>query len=174
MLDLLLQPYHAVLDLVNEGGPFVVFIFLNGVILWTITIERIWYFWRQLPKDIADTVAVWDARSDHLSWCARSIRSAMISRLDSAMSANMPLLRVLVPMGPLLGLIGTVSGMLEVFDSMSLRGSADARTMASGISHAMICTMTGLTVSITGLPGVTFFTTRAKHMREDIADQLKF
>ena len=39
MLDLLLQPYHAVLDLVNEGGPFVVFIFLNGVILWTITIE---------------------------------------------------------------------------------------------------------------------------------------
>ena len=174
MLDVILQPYHAVVDLVRQGGPFVVFIFLNGVILWTLTIERIWYFSRILPGDIAETVKTWDARRDHLSWCARSIRLGMISRLDSAMTANMPLLRVLVPMGPLLGLIGTVSGMLEVFDSMSMRGSADARTMASGISHAMICTMSGLAVSITGLPGVTYFSTRAKHMREDIADQLKF
>ena len=66
-------------------------------------------------------------------------------------------MRVLVPMAPLLGLIGTVSGMLEVFDSMALRGSADARTMATGVSHAMICTMSGLAVSITGLvPGLPF------------------
>ena len=66
-------------------------------------------------------------------------------------------MRVLVPMAPLLGLIGTVSGMLEVFDSMALRGSADARTMASGVSHAMICTMSGLAVSITGLYPVYHF-----------------
>ena len=58
-------------------------------------------------------------------------------------------------MAPLLGLIGTVSGMLEVFDSMALRGSADARTMATGVSHAMLCTMSGLAVSITGLYPVT-------------------
>jgi biopolymer transport protein ExbB len=174
VLETILQPYHAVTELVRGGGPFVIFIFLNGVILWTLTIERAWYFTRILPREIKETVSKWDARVDHLSWCARSIRIGMISRLDSAMTANMPLLRVLVPLGPLLGLIGTVSGMLEVFDSMSLRGSADARTMASGISHAMICTMSGLAVSITGLPGVTYFSTRAKHMREEIADQLKF
>jgi biopolymer transport protein ExbB len=36
--------------------------------------------------------------------------------------------------------------MLEVFDSMALRGNADARSMASGVSAAMICTMTGLAV----------------------------
>src|SRR5262245_42317927 len=98
----------------------------------------------------------------------------MRSLFRTGCTANRRLMRVLVPLGPLLGLIGTVSGMLEVFDSMSLRGSADARTMASGISHAMICTMSGLAVSITGLPGVTYFSTRAKHMREEIADQLKF
>jgi biopolymer transport protein ExbB len=81
---------------------------------------------------------------------------------------------VLVPMAPLLGLIGTVSGMLEVFDSMALRGSADARTMANGVSHAMLCTMTGLAVSITGLYPVYYFTKEAKRKAELIADQLRF
>jgi biopolymer transport protein ExbB len=78
------------------------------------------------------------------TWCARQIREAMISRVNVAMTTGFPVLQVLVPMSPLLGLIGTVTGMLEVFDSMALRGSADARTMASGVSDAMICTMTGL------------------------------
>jgi biopolymer transport protein ExbB len=98
----------------------------------------------------------------------------MISRLNSGMTANLLLLRVLVPLSPLLGLIGTVSGMLEVFDSMSLRGSADARTMATGVSHAMICTMTGLAVSITGLYPVYFFNSRSRRQTELLADRFKF
>src|SRR5690606_18121683 len=102
----------------------------------------------------------WESRDDHSSWCARQIRQMMISRLNGNMTSGFPLMQVLVPMSPLLGLVGTVSGMLEVFDSMALRGSADARTMASGVSHAMICTMTGLAVSITGLYPVHYFRSR--------------
>ena len=78
--------------------------------------------------------AQWHARKDHTSWCARQIRQAMISRLNGSMTTGFPVMQVLVPMSPLLGLIGTVSGMLEVFDSMALRGNADARSMASGVS----------------------------------------
>src|SRR5207253_1909132 len=89
----------------------------------------------------------WQVRTDHLSWSARQIRQSMISRLNAAMTANLPLMRVLVPLSPLLGLIGTVSGMLEVFDSMALRGSADARTMASGVSHAVFIKELGLMVN---------------------------
>ena len=95
----------------------------------------------------------------------------MISRLNAAMNANLTLMQVLVPLSPLLGLIGTVSGMLEVFDSMALRGSADARTMASGVSHAMICTMTGLAVSITGLYPVHYFRSRVRRETELLADR---
>jgi len=90
------------------------------------------------------------------------------------MSANTQVLRVLVPMAPLLGLIGTVWGMLQVFDSMALRGSADARSMASGVSAAMICTMSGLAVSITGLYPVHYFRTRATRETELLADKLSF
>jgi biopolymer transport protein ExbB len=77
-------------------------------------------------------------------------------------------------MAPLLGLIGTVSGMLAVFDSMALRGSADARAMASGVSEAMICTLTGLAVSITGLYPNYYFKRRTKLETELLADELVY
>jgi biopolymer transport protein ExbB len=174
MLDSLISPYTAVRDLVDQGGPFVFLIFSSGVLMWTLVIERIWYFSRVLPNDTEQLVTTWNSRADHISWCARKIRQMMISRLNSAMNANLLVMRVLVPMAPLLGLIGTVSGMLEVFDSMALRGSADARTMASGVSHAMICTMSGLAVSITGLYPVYAFTKKANHETELLNERFEF
>jgi len=167
----LVWPIVGVTDLVDEGGPFVIWIFLNGVVLWMLVIERYWYFSRVLPREASEMLARWEARTDRQSWASRSIRRAMISRLNAGMTASFPMLRVLVPLAPLLGLIGTVSGMLEVFDSMALRGSADARSMASGVSHAMICTMTGLAVSITGLYPVFYFQSRAKRETELLADK---
>jgi biopolymer transport protein ExbB len=174
MVDWLVKPVEAVRDLVAGGGPFVFWIFSCGVIMWTLVLERVWFFWRILPREADEMYAKWQARTDHLSWCARQIRSSMISRLNSDMTSNLTLLRVLVPLSPLLGLIGTVSGMLEVFDSMALRGSADARTMANGVSHAMICTMTGLAVSITGLYPVYYFNSRSRRQTELLADRFKF
>ena len=166
--------YRAVASLVHDGGPFVGWIFSSGVILWALVFERYWFYWRILPKLAQEEHAKWMARKDHTSWCARQIRRAMISRLNVAMTAGFPLMQVLVPLSPLLGLIGTVSGMLEVFDSMALRGSADARTMASGVSHAMICTMTGLAVSISGLYPVHYFKTRARLETEFLADRFTY
>ncbi len=174
LLELAGKPLAPVAQLVEEGGPFVFWIFLCGVLLWTLVIERFWYFRFVLPGRAKQMLERWQARTDHSSWCARQIRQAMVSRLNAEMTANMPLLRVLVPLSPLLGLIGTVSGMLEVFDSMALRGSADARTMASGVSHAMICTLTGLAVSITGLYPVYYFQARARHETELLADRFTY
>jgi biopolymer transport protein ExbB len=57
---------------------------------------------------------------------------------------------------------------------MALRGSADARTMASGVSQAMICTVTGLAVSITGLYPSYYFQARVKRETELLADHLEF
>jgi biopolymer transport protein ExbB len=162
---------RGVLELVDDGGPFVGLIFATGVLMWGIIAERYWFFRRVLPQLSMELQQQWDARTEHTSWCARQIRQAMISKLHVAMSAGIPVLQVLVPMSPLLGLIGTVVGMLEVFDSMALRGNADARSMASGVSQAMICTMTGLAVSITGLYPVHYFRTRTARETEHLADR---
>jgi biopolymer transport protein ExbB len=165
---------RGVAELVQDGGPFVLWIFASGVLLWGLVAERVWYFTLVLPKQAAEMKAQWFARKDRTSWCARQIRTAMISRLNTSMTSGFPVLQVLVPMAPLLGLVGTVSGMLEVFDSMALRGNADARSLASGVSEAMICTLTGLAVSITGLYPVHYFRTRATRETERLADEFGF
>jgi biopolymer transport protein ExbB len=174
MVDFLLSPFTAVRDLVASGGVAVEWIFLSCVLMWTITIERWYYFRNKLPGEAQAMLAQWTARADHASWAAHQIRRAMISRLNVAMNANLGILRVLVPLCPLLGLLGTVTGMLEVFDAMAARGSADARTMASGVSQAMVCTMTGLAVSISGIYPVFLFTQKAKHETELLSDKFTF
>ncbi|HUR40728.1 MAG TPA: MotA/TolQ/ExbB proton channel family protein [Verrucomicrobiae bacterium] len=173
-MDFLFAPFTAVADLVDAGGPAVYWIFSACILMWAITFERYHYFRHRLPNEAATMLKQWQARADHESWTAHQVRRAMISRLNVAMTANLGVLKVLVPLCPLLGLLGTVAGMLEVFDSMAARGSADARTMASGVSQAMVCTMTGLAISITGIYPVFYFTQKVKHETELLADKFVY
>lgn len=166
--------YVAVSALVGEGGPYVFAIFMTGVVMWAIILERYVFYFSVLPRLMRKATDTWKSRADHTSWCARQIRQMLISQVNAAMTSSFPIMQVLVPLSPLLGLVGTVSGMLEVFDSMAIRGSADARTMASGVSTAMICTMTGLAVSISGLYPVHYFRTRANRETELLSDKLSF
>ena len=174
LTDFLTAPYHIVGDMIEAGGPFVVWIFICGLLMWTLVIERYWYFSRILPREAEQLLATWRARADHKSWRARAILQMLISKHNAGMGANQQLLKTLVPLSPLLGLIGTVSGMLKVFESMALLGSADARTMANGVSEAMICTLTGLAVSITGLYPVYYFNHRTRRETELLADHFEF
>src|SRR5882672_2039046 len=171
LLEALLAPFDAVGEMRVLGGPVVDWIFISCILMWLIVVERYWYFARILPGQIVSSVQEWKARQDRVSWKAMQIRKALISRLNAGMSSNLLVLRVLVPMAPLLGLLGTVSGMLNVFDSMAARGSADARSMATGVSEAMICTLTGLAVSITGLYPVYYFRRRARMETERLSDK---
>jgi len=174
MLDTLLAPLTAVEALMGAGGQLVGWIFVAGVTMWTLIFERFWFFRTRLPGLTAEALAYWQRRPEHKSWAAHQVRKAIISRLNEQMSANLPMLKVLVPLCPLLGLVGTVTGMLEVFDSMAILGSADARTMASGVSKAMNCTMTGLAVSVSGMYPVFQFQSTIRRQTELLADQFKF
>jgi biopolymer transport protein ExbB len=174
MLEHLLAPLDAVEALMGAGGQLVGWIFVAGITLWTLIFERMWFFRSRLPLLAQAAVVQWDQRPEHKSWAAHQIRKALISRLNGAMSANLPMMKVLVPLCPLLGLVGTVTGMLEVFDSMAILGSADARTMASGVSKAMNCTMTGLAVSVSGMYPVFHFQAAIRRQTELLADRFKF
>ncbi|MDB5974127.1 MAG: MotA/TolQ/ExbB proton channel family protein [Nevskiales bacterium] len=174
MHDALLAPLLAFRDMVELGGFVVTLIFAACLIMWSIVIERWWYFSSVLPRQAERLLAAWEARTEHMSWTAHQVRKAMISRLNAGMSANLPLLRVLVPLCPLLGLLGTVTGMLNVFDAMAARGSADARSMANGVSEAMICTLSGLAVSITGLYPNFYFRRRVSRETERLADKFQY
>lgn len=167
-------PFASVTDFIDAGGIVLRAIFVAGLIMWTLIAERYWFFSRELPRQTREVVAQWQARSDHRSWAARNIRRAFISQLNLRMSATLPVLRVMVPLCPLLGLLGTVSGMLDVFEAMALRGYADARTMAAGVSQAMTCTLAGLVVSISGIFFVSYFQSRTRIATELAGDALTY
>lgn len=174
MLEWAMAPIEILHTMRELGGPVVDWIFVASVVMWCIVFERLIYFRRTLPREASTLLAQWGARTDHRTWIGRQIRAAMISRLNAGMSANLQVLQVLVPLCPLLGLLGTVSGMLDVFDSMAARGSADARSMANGVSEAMICTLSGLAVSITGLYPVFYFRSRVRVETEMLADKFEY
>ncbi len=167
-------PFESVGEFMDAGGGILVAIFIAGLIMWFLIIERYWYFSRELPRQTRELLAQWQARRDHRSWASRNIRKQMISQLNLRMSVTLPVMRVMVPLAPLLGLLGTVAGMLEVFDAMALKGYADARTMASGVSQAMTCTLAGLVVSISGIFFVPYFLSRVRTATELVGDALKY
>lgn len=164
MIDALLVLIGTALDLPRDsfedflrlGGWVVQVILVAALAMWTLILERYWYLRRIHPVRLEARKAEWSGRHDRRSWTAHRIRDQLLSELKVGMTATLPLIRVMVPLAPLLGLLGTVAGMLEVFDAMTAAGQADVRAMAYGVSHAMVATLAGLVVSLLGL----FFSVR--------------
>ena len=74
----------------------------------------------------------------------------------------------MVALCPLLGLMGTVTGMIEVFHVMAVTGGGDAKAMAGGVSRATIPTMAGMVAALSGLFANTWITRVAENERESL------
>ena len=79
------------------------------------------------------------------------IRRQLIGELREKLVHALLQIKTLVALCPLLGLLGTVTGMIQVFDVMALAGNGNARAMASGVSLATIPTMAGMVAALSGL-----------------------
>lgn len=73
---------------------------------------------------------------------------------------------------PLLGLLGTVTGMIQVFNVMAVAGTSNARLMAAGVSAATIPTMAGLVAALSGLYFASSLQRRAKDKIQILEDSL--
>ncbi|MES2491278.1 MAG: MotA/TolQ/ExbB proton channel family protein [Pseudomonadota bacterium] len=170
----LTAPFRSIQDFFDAGGPVLWLIFAAALVMWTLIIERWWYFREVFPQEQERLRHEWGHRTDRHSWYARRVRAMLISQANVAMGATLPIMSVVIPMCPLLGLLGTVGGMLEVFDVMTIQGTADAGTMASGVSHAMVATMSGLAVSLSGMFFVHHFQARVTRETERLNDVLAY
>jgi biopolymer transport protein ExbB len=100
------------------------------------------------------------------------------TRLTEAVLREVPalerfqsLLRLIVAAGPLLGLVGTVSGMIMTFQVITELGAGDPKVMAGGISQAMIATVLGLGVAIPLLFVNSVLTTRSRALVQVLEEQ---
>jgi len=154
------------------GGDVLWLIALLTFVMWLLIFERIWYFSMGLKKDTSAVLEQWEARSERTSWNAHQIRYAMISRVSMRINQFLPLIKTLVALCPLLGLLGTVTGMIEVFNVLAVTGGGDAKSMAGGVSKATIPTMAGMVAAISGVFGNTLVERIASRERQLMEDQL--
>ena len=163
---------EQMLQFMERGGVVLWGIFVVSLVLWCLIIERYVYLGLTHPRHVKQLVANWQARADMRSWLARKIRESMLSEISLRLTRSLSMIKALVAVCPLLGLLGTVTGMIHVFDVMAIQGSDNARAMAAGVSMATTPTMAGMVVALSGL----FFSSRLQQRvgleRQKAADLL--
>ena len=169
-------------ELIKAGGWLMLPIILSSVLATAIVIERLWSLRREkvAPRNLLPQVWKWfkdgELDSNKLKQLrqnsplgeilaaglanARQGREVMKESINEAASKvvhelekYLNALGTVAAVAPLLGLLGTVIGMIDVFTVIMLEGSGNAAILAGGISKALITTATGLSVAI---PAVIF------------------
>jgi biopolymer transport protein ExbB len=172
-MDWLTMPIVAVRDFLEMGGDVLTVIAITIFAMWVLIVERLIFF-RTGLKALRDEVrGVWTSRTDRKSWGAHQIREAMVSKYSMAANSWVPVIQTLVALCPLLGLMGTVTGMIEVFDVMAISGSGNARSMAAGVSKATIPTMAGMVGALSGVFLVTFITRTIERQVDGLEEDLE-
>ena len=164
--------FEAIRDFMELGGPVLTLIGWTIFAMWVLIVERLIFFQTGLKAEGQRVRDAWKARPERRSWYAHSIRDAMISEFSMSANTAIPVIQTLVALCPLLGLMGTVTGMIEVFDVMAISGSGNARSMASGVSKATIPTMAGMVGALSGVFLVTLLTRRVDREVENLQDDL--
>ena len=163
----------SIRDFLELGGDVLYAIMLTLVLMWTFILERVWYFYRVHPGEMRDILDIWESRADTTSWYAKRIREQLISQANVALKRNIGLIKALIAICPLLGLMGTVTGMVSVFDVMTFSGTGNARAMAAGVSRATVPTMAGMVAALSGVYFGTWLEHKATTETEKLEDLLQ-
>ena len=146
--------YHSIIDFLEYGGAVIEVIFIVTFIIWLLIIERYWYCAFQ-QRFVADKlVARWHIRCDKRPRASRLIRSCWLSQFRCLLEQNIGLIEVLVSVSLLLGLLGTVTGMIGVFEGMSTfdtGGQSGIQVIVDGVTVAIIPAMAGMIVALSGV-----------------------
>jgi biopolymer transport protein ExbB len=171
---------------VHNGGVVMVPLILVSVSMWALIFRKLVTFSRMFQKETPfrecinsreksrPAGAPWQQSLMDLFFAKRtgdaSFDMTMAVSLASAQAERarryIGTIIVLAAAAPLLGLLGTVTGMISTFDVMAQFGTGNARAMASGISEALITTQTGLFIAVPGLFMGNFLRRRAENLTD--------
>ena len=165
--------WEQVGDFLSAGGKALGLIFLVLIGLWFFILERFYYFYKVYPEQKQKAVDIWNQKTDKQSWLALKQREEAISVLTKNLFQNIPTIKTLIAISPLLGLLGTITGMISIFDVIAVAGTGNPRLMASGISLAVIPTMAGLVTALSGLYFAGFFEKKGQKETQIFTKALK-
>ena len=160
------EAFNTLRDFMSAGGSVLWLIAILAAFMWAIILERVWYFNSGHKEYMGELKSEWESISDHSSWKAQQIKDKLISQAKEAVNKHLSLINTCVALAPLFGLLGTVTGMIEVFQVMAFTGGGDARSMAGGVSKATLPTMAGMTTALSGVFATIYL--NAARNREEV------
>ena len=167
------EAFSSIRDFMEAGGSVLWLIAILVFFMWAMIFERIWYFSHGHEFYIQDLSASWNNRSDKTSWHALQIREKMLSQAKVEISKNLSIIQTCVVLAPLFGLLGTVTGMIEVFQVMAFTGGGDARSMAGGVSKATLPTMAGMVVALSGIFAMIYISSMSEKHAGTLEKRIK-
>lgn len=168
------EVFESLRDFLERGGWVLGGIFITAMFLWLFILERYLYLWFVFPRHMREAVERWEARTDKTSWYAHRIRRYLVSEVSAQLNRNLIIIKTLIALCPFLGILGTVYGMITVFDIMAVFGTGNARAMASGIAKATLPTMAGLVTALSGVYFSARLQAQAEKKAERVDDELIF
>ena len=163
---------QVLLAFMEQGGEVLWLIAALLFVMWTLIFERVWYLKFAWKQDATKVIAKWEGRAERQSWEAKQIRTMLLSQASMQINQFMPMIKAMVALCPLLGLLGTVWGMIEVFNVMAVTGGGDAKSMAEGVQKATIPTMAGMVAALSGVFANTYVTRIAQREGKLLWDNL--
>jgi biopolymer transport protein ExbB len=168
-----IEAIDAVRNFVEVGGDVLFGIALLTGVMWTLIVERVVYFRTAHKAAVKRVQKLWADRADHASWHAHQIRAMLVSKVKLDLERGLSFVKTAVALCPMFGLLGTVTGMIEVFDVMASTGSGNARGMAAGVSKATLPTMAGMVAALSGMLFSIQLERFARDESERVADSLE-
>lgn len=134
----------------DRGGVVLYLVFIIAIALWTLLIERyiyIKYVYKKYRNDLLTNAN----NHNYADKFKEDIQRYMLEDSNLKLKSGVDIIKTLIIVCPLVGLLGTVTGMIEVFDVMSISGTGNVKSMANGVSMATIPTMAGMVVALSGI-----------------------
>ena len=183
------------MDDVQRGGPVMYPLLACSVVAFTVITERLLFWMRmrrvQAPDGVAGCLRLaQDGRDEDAAELARSSSDPALRVLargladrESTPSRSMEqeanvvvgqmhrylaVLDTTITVAPLLGIYGTLTGIIHAFDTLSAAGLPDPRLVGAGIAEALITTIAGLTIAIPGIIFYNHFIRRAEHAAQEL------
>lgn len=193
MIDFFTIESLRIEEYLKAGGITMIPLTLVSLLMWCLIINRALFFRRLYRKNMSLGTAAKHIRSDlipdplkyrgvisllvtrfiqrrsHNSKLDRYIFDEIVVTINHCLNDHLSMIGVLAAIAPLLGLLGTVIGMISTFDILAVFGTGNAKGMANGISEALITTQTGLLVAIPGFYMKGFLDRRAQSLKRRIA-----
>jgi biopolymer transport protein ExbB len=180
------------INLLMSGGWMMIPIIACSLLGLTISLERLIYFKKfgasRLPPKMLSLIEQ-EKFTDALAFAEnqtspvlRVISTGVLQRINcptkameasaiaeiTKMKRGLPALDTIITLGPLLGLLGTIIGMIDSFGIMSKSGLGNPHAVTGGVAEALICTAAGIFVAVTTLIPYNFFLARLEQETEKI------